>query len=197
MAGHLRHGSGVYWFRRRVPDAPVERLGSGESLRTSNSRTAATLAKPEGPTGQHAGWCASGIDRDGTFDARLAAVDRVWPRCRSTHALIPFRPNKRAVQRSPTPVDLLCGLQVFQKHPVQRHPDLGLAPVAHASPAAHARPAAISAGSISHGRPDLSTNRMPVSAARSGRRGLPPFGLGGSGGGSGVIAARNAPEPVG
>lgn len=48
MAGHLRRRGGVYWFRRRVPDALVERLGSREvqrSLRTSNSRTAARRAK--------------------------------------------------------------------------------------------------------------------------------------------------------
>lgn len=43
-------------------------------------------------------------------------------------------------------------------------------------------PQPISAGSTSHGRPDFSTNRMLVSAARSDRRGRPPFGFGRSGG---------------
>ena len=48
MAGHLRHRNGVYWFRRRVPDVLVERLGACEiqrSLRTSSSRIAAGRAK--------------------------------------------------------------------------------------------------------------------------------------------------------
>jgi hypothetical protein len=46
-------------------------------------------------------------------------------------------------------------------------------------------PQPISLGSISQGMPVLSTKTMPVRAARSGRRGLPPLGLGGSGGSSG------------
>ena len=46
-------------------------------------------------------------------------------------------------------------------------------------------PQPISWGSISQGMPVFSTNRMPVSAARSGTRGLPPLGLGGSSGSSG------------
>jgi hypothetical protein len=37
-------------------------------------------------------------------------------------------------------------------------------------------PQPISVGSISQGKPERSTNRIPVSAARSGRRGRPPFG---------------------
>ena len=48
-------------------------------------------------------------------------------------------------------------------------------------------PQPISWGNISHCNPDLSTNTMPDSAARSGIRGLPPLGLGGSGGNSGSI----------
>src|ERR671921_513246 len=40
-------------------------------------------------------------------------------------------------------------------------------------------PQPISWGSISQGIPDLSTNRMPVRAARSFTRGRPPLGLGG------------------
>ena len=48
MAGHLRRRGGVYWFRRRVPDALVERLGCREvqrSLKTSGSREATRRAK--------------------------------------------------------------------------------------------------------------------------------------------------------
>ena len=42
-------------------------------------------------------------------------------------------------------------------------------------------------GRACQGQPVLSTNRMPVSAARSETRGRPPFGLGGSAGSSGAM----------
>ena len=44
-----------------------------------------------------------------------------------------------------------------------------------------------SAGSLSHGMPVRSTNRMPVSAARAGTGGRPPFGLAGMGGSRGSM----------
>jgi hypothetical protein len=47
-------------------------------------------------------------------------------------------------------------------------------------------------GKYSHGSPVLSTKIMPVSAARSGTRGRPLLGLGGSGGSSGAIASHSA-----
>ena len=53
-------------------------------------------------------------------------------------------------------------------------------------------PHPISAGKYSQGMPVFSTNRIPVSAARSDTRGRPPLGLGGSGGSSGAIRAHNA-----
>src|SRR5215203_6278960 len=46
-------------------------------------------------------------------------------------------------------------------------------------------PQPISLGSITQGIPALRMKTMPVSAARLGTRGLPPLGLGGSGGSSG------------
>jgi hypothetical protein len=49
-----------------------------------------------------------------------------------------------------------------------------------------------SCGSISQGMPLLSTKMMPVSAARSLRRGRPPLGLGGSGGNSGATTAHSS-----
>lgn len=52
-------------------------------------------------------------------------------------------------------------------------------------------PQPISWGNISQGIPLLRTNRMPVRAARSGTRGRPPFGLGGSSGRSGWTAAQS------
>src|SRR3712207_217096 len=53
-------------------------------------------------------------------------------------------------------------------------------------------PQPISWGSISQGMPLLRTNRMPVRAARSSMRGLPPLGLGGSSGKSGSITSHSS-----
>ena len=53
-------------------------------------------------------------------------------------------------------------------------------------------PQPISWGSISHGIPLRSTNRMPVSAARFATRGRPPLGLGGSGGSNGSMIAHSS-----
>jgi len=47
-------------------------------------------------------------------------------------------------------------------------------------------------GSISQGMPLFSTKMMPVKAARSGTRGRPPLGLGGSGGSSGATTAHRS-----
>jgi hypothetical protein len=47
-------------------------------------------------------------------------------------------------------------------------------------------------GTSRHGQPVLSTNTMPARAARSGRRGRPPFGFGGSCGSRGSIASQRA-----
>src|ERR671926_47259 len=52
-------------------------------------------------------------------------------------------------------------------------------------------PQPISWGNISQGIPLLSTKMMPVKAARSGTRGRPPVGLGGSGGKSGAIVSHS------
>jgi hypothetical protein len=53
-------------------------------------------------------------------------------------------------------------------------------------------PQPISWGSSSQAIPLRRTKRMPVSAARSGTRGRPPFGFGGSGGSSGAIRVHNS-----
>jgi hypothetical protein len=53
-------------------------------------------------------------------------------------------------------------------------------------------PQPISCGSMSHGMPLLSTKMMPAKAARSGTRGRPPLGLGGSGGNSGSMLSHRA-----
>src|SRR5204862_4522494 len=53
-------------------------------------------------------------------------------------------------------------------------------------------PQPISFGRYSQGNPVFSTNRIPVRAARSGTRGRPPFGLGGSFGSNGSTIAHNS-----
>ena len=55
-------------------------------------------------------------------------------------------------------------------------------------------PHPISDGSISHWMPVRSTNRIPVSAARSGTRGLPPRGRGAATGSSGSMIDQSASE---
>ena len=52
-------------------------------------------------------------------------------------------------------------------------------------------PQPISCGRYSHGIPVRNTNSIPVRHARSGTRGRPPLGLGGSGGKSGLTSSRN------
>src|SRR5215208_16566 len=52
-------------------------------------------------------------------------------------------------------------------------------------------PQPISFGSISQGIPLFSTKTMPVRAARSSMRGLPPWGFGGSGGRSGSMVSHS------
>jgi hypothetical protein len=58
-------------------------------------------------------------------------------------------------------------------------------------------PQPISGGSISHGRPLLSTKMMPVSAARLGTRGRLPFGFSGSGGNSGSTTSQSSSLTIG
>src|SRR5829696_1050543 len=53
-------------------------------------------------------------------------------------------------------------------------------------------PQPISWGNISQGMPLFSTNNMPVSAARSSTRGLPPLGFGGSSGNSGSTTPQSS-----
>ena len=53
-------------------------------------------------------------------------------------------------------------------------------------------PHPISAGRYSQGSPVLSTNRMPVSAARCETGGRPPLGWGGKGGSNGAMWDHNS-----
>jgi hypothetical protein len=92
------------------------------------------------------------------------------------------------VQRCPVPVDLLRPAQTIQELVVQPLPHARFVPFLEASPEqVMPDPQPISWGNISQGMALLSTNKMPVSAARSSMRGLAPLGLGGSSGKSGSI----------
>jgi hypothetical protein len=133
------------------------------------------------------------IGEDVTLGARLAAICRARacrraPLLAATDALSraarlksialrrPSRSRSTRWRRSQTPV--LCQ---SRKRRQQVIPE----------------PQPISWGSISQGIPERSTNRMPVSEARSGTRGRPPLGFGGSGGSSGSITAQRASETRG
>jgi hypothetical protein len=59
------------------------------------------------------------------------------------------------------------------------------------------RPQPSSWGNSSQGGPLLSTQMMPVTAARSGTRGRPPLGLGGAGGNSGASVSHTGSLPNG
>lgn len=58
-------------------------------------------------------------------------------------------------------------------------------------------PQPISGGNISQGVPVISTNRMPVNAARSEIGGLPPWGRGGREGSRGSMTAHSSSETIG
>src|SRR5215217_243804 len=81
----------------------------------------------------------------------------------------------------PFPLYLVGFSQTVQELAVQPFPHARLLPLLQTPPAAHPRAAAHLLGqSISQGMPLFSTKIMPVRAARSSMRGLPPLDLGGS-----------------
>jgi hypothetical protein len=104
----------------------------------------------------------------------------------------PFCRDAGAVERGPAPVDLARALQLFWQCPVQRRPNPGRVPAAQAAPAGHAGATARLSRQILPRQSVLSTTGIPVSAARSGIGGLPPFGFGRAGGSSGAITAQGS-----
>jgi hypothetical protein len=76
--------------------------------------------------------------------------------------------------------------QSAQQFAVKAIPHTTVLPVARPSPARHPQAAAHLGRQLSQGIPLRSTNRMPISAARSATGGRPPFGLGAAGGSSGA-----------
>lgn len=103
-----------------------------------------------------------------------------------------FRRDRRAVQARPTPVDLTRRVQALQQDLIQAPPTPASCQSRSRRQQLIPQPQSISAGSTSQGRPERSTNRIPVSAARFsiGRR--PPFGRGRGGGRSGAIASQKS-----
>ena len=101
----------------------------------------------------------------------------------------PFCGHARLVHRCPLPVDLIGLPQPVEEHVVQFAPHTRLLPAAQAPPAGRTRSSTHLLEQYFQGIPLFKTKMMPVSAARSGTRGLPPLGLGGSGGKSGSISS--------
>ena len=121
---------------------------------------------------------AVGRVRAGCFTPLLAAIDELSRQARlqsSRSAWCRRRSNSRC-NRSHTPA--ACQSRSRRQH---------------VTPEPHA----ISCGSISHGIPVRSTNRMPVSAARSSTRGRPPLGLAGSTGSREAINDHRASDTRG
>ena len=105
----------------------------------------------------------------------------------------PFGRDAGAVQRGPAPVDLAGFAEAIEQ---ERDGARSQTPASCQSRSRRQQvipePQPISWGSISQGMPVFSTKMMPVKAARSGTRGRPPLGLGGSGGSSGATRAHSS-----
>ena len=133
------------------------------------------------------------VGEDVALGARLAPIRRIWPglfapllagtlalssaaRLQSMALARPRRSSRTWCRRSQTPAR--CQSRRRRQHVIPE-------------------PQPISAGSISQGMPLLSTNKMPVSAARWEIGGRPPFGFGRSGGISGAISAHRSSDTSG
>lgn len=131
--------------------------------------------------------CAAGIDDEVALRARLAPLGRVWTGRR------PFFAGRLALSsaarlQSSCPAPSSCSSKALCRP--FRTPALcqSRSRRQHDIPEPHP----ISCGRYSHGKPVRSTNRMPVSAARSGIGGRPPFGRARAGGSSGAITAQRS-----
>ena len=133
-------------------------------------------------------WDALPLDQDEVLAAWLAAIRRVRPgrrapflagtlrlswlaRDQSSWPAAPRRSSSVSCRRCHTPARCQSRSRRQQVTPL---------------------PQPISCGSRSQGIPLRSTKTMPVSAARSGTRGRPPFGFGGSGGNSGAMVFQSS-----
>src|SRR3989440_741258 len=143
--------------------------------------------RPIGRRQPHGEGDAMALDHDVALAARLAAIRRI-----RSGFLAPLLAGAKALSALARLQSILSALPKRSKTAWWRR--------SHTPARCHARrrrqqvtplPQPISWGSISHGMPLLSTKMMPVKAARSGTRGQPPLGLGGSGGRSGAIVSHN------
>src|SRR5215207_7597499 len=97
------------------------------------------------------------------------------------------------VQRGALPVYLVGFSETVKQNLQKALPYARLLPLLEAPPEqVMALPQPIFFGSISQGMPLLSTKMMPLRAARSSTRGLPPSGLGGSSGKSDSIISHSS-----
>jgi len=136
----------------------------------------------------HAQRDAAALDQHLLLRARLAAIGRIragnfaplfagtvrlsrLARDQSSRSALPNRSSSVWCKRSHTPACCQARSRRQQVTPL---------------------PQPISWGSNSHGMPLWSTNKMPVSAARSGTRGRPPLGFGGSGGNKGSMTSHSS-----
>ena len=137
--------------------------------------------------------CAVAIDHNMALGARFAAIGRVRAdfgapffagtvalsravRLQSMWSALPSRSNRARWIRPHTPA---CCQSRKRRQQVMPEPQ------------------PISCGSISQGMPERSTNTMPLSAARSGIGGRPPFGFGRGDGNSGATTDHSSSETRG
>jgi hypothetical protein len=104
----------------------------------------------------------------------------------------PFGGHAGAVDASTAPVDGTGPTEAVEQDAMVPFPDTGGMPVAQSPSARHARPATHLLGQHSQGMPLFNTNRMPLSVARCGIGGRPPFGFGRSEGSNGSIRVHNS-----
>jgi hypothetical protein len=133
-------------------------------------------------------WRAVAVDQDVLLRARLAPIGRIRPgfgppffarrlalsrlaRLQSIRSAAPRRSSRTVCKRCQT-------LARFQSRRRRQH----VMPL----------PQPISRGRYSQGSPVVSTKMIPVRAARSGTRGRPPLGLGGSGGSNGAMIVHSS-----
>jgi hypothetical protein len=129
----------------------------------------------------------SSVDHNMALRARFALIRRI----RSG----PLDPRERTRSPSPkTPAPNRSGRLLLsdQEPPVQSLPHTCLVPFFEASPTSHTRAAAHLLGEHLPGDAAFEDEDMPVRAARSSMRGLPPLGLGGSSGSSGSITSQSS-----
>lgn len=127
------------------------------------------------------------VDQKMTLAARAAAIGRVRaglfaPLFAATAALSKAqRDQSMALARPSRSSSTWCSLSQIPTRCQSRSRRQQVIP----------QPQPISRGSISQGMPDLSTNRIPVSTARSETGGRPPLGRGRGGGSRGAISAHS------